>query len=64
MDPVAEVLGYVAVMVLLIVPAWRIFSRAGLPPALSCLIFIPYVGVFVAGLVLALRRWPNLESER
>jgi hypothetical protein len=65
MDPwVEETLGYLVVMVLVIVPAWRVFARAGLAPALSLLVFVPFVGLFIAGVVLALRRWPSLESER
>ena len=59
-----QLLGYMMAMVLLIVPTWKIFSRAGLAPSLSFLIFVPGVGVLSAGLVLAIRRWPSLESER
>ena len=46
-----------ALGVLLFYPLWRIFKRAGLSPALSLTIFIPYVGVLISGLVLALSSW-------
>lgn len=46
------------------VPAWNIFTRAGFHPALSLLIFVPFVGPFIALLVLAFCRWPRLERER
>ena len=65
MDSTAElVLGYmITTLVLLAVPAWRIFARAGLQPGLSLVIFLPILGPPVAALILALRRWPNLERK-
>lgn len=49
---------------LLIVPLWRVFSRAGLNPALSLLVFIPVAGLMAVLLVLALARWPTTEGAR
>lgn len=43
---------------ILIVPLWRIFSRAGLAAAWSLLIFLPFVGALAVLLVLAFSRWP------
>ena len=51
----------VGVCVLLLLPLWRIHKRAGLPPALSLLVLIPYAGVLIASLVLAIARWPAIE---
>lgn len=44
-------------------PAWRIFQRAGLNPALSLLLFIPSLGYIVAVCVLGFSKWPN-QSQR
>ena len=41
----------------LIIPLIRIFARAGLSPAWAALVFIPWIGGFLALLVLALSRW-------
>lgn len=63
MDEQAGALGgYFFSALLLIVPMWRIFRRAGFRPALSLLIFIPGVGLAVAALLLAFRRWPAVAQ--
>jgi hypothetical protein len=54
--------GYFFLALLLLVPMWRIFRRAGFHPALSLLIFIPAAGVAAAALVLAFRRWPAVAQ--
>jgi O-antigen ligase len=41
-----------------LVPVWRIHKRAGLLPALSLLILVPFAGVVVSSLILAFSRWP------
>lgn len=46
-----------AVAILLLFPVWRIFKRAGLRPALSLTVLIPYVGLLVSGVILAISRW-------
>jgi hypothetical protein len=51
--------GYFSSVLLLIVPVWRIFRRAGFHPALSLVMFIPGVGILIAALLLAFRRWPS-----
>jgi hypothetical protein len=50
--------GYFFMALLLVVPAWRIFRRAGFHPALSLLLFIPGLGLLIIALLLAFRRWP------
>ena len=47
----------VVIAVLLLFPVWKIFDRAGLNPKLSLTLFIPFVGMLVAGLILALSEW-------
>ena len=45
--------------IVLIVPIWRIFRRAGFAGLWALLMFIPFVGYLGATLMLALRRWPS-----
>jgi hypothetical protein len=54
--------GYFFTALLLIVPMWRIFRRAGFSPALSLLIFVPGFGFLIATLLLAFRRWPAVTA--
>lgn len=53
-----------AFSLLLLIPFWRIYARAGLSPWLSLLVLVPYVGLPAAAAVLAFRPWPNGESRR
>jgi hypothetical protein len=48
---------------ILIVPARRIFGRAGLNPAIAWTVFIPFVGYLIAYLALAFMRWPAAGGE-
>ncbi len=50
--------------VVLVVPLWRIFGRAGLNPALAVVVFLPVVGLLLVLLLLALMRWPSTEGIR
>lgn len=59
-----SLLSGVMTAILLIIPLWRIFARAGLRPALSLLIFIPFAGALICLLILALSRWPATERWR
>ena len=47
------------VAIILVVPIWRIFSRAGFSGFWALLMFIPFAGYLMATLMLAFRRWPN-----
>lgn len=53
----------VVVSIVLLMPLWRIHKRAGLHPALSLLVLIPYAGMFICSLVLAISRWPAVERQ-
>ncbi|NIA68142.1 hypothetical protein HBA54_06020 [Pelagibius litoralis] len=55
---VTILLGGLIFAVFCIYPFWRVFARAGLPPALSLLVFLP-LGGFIAPMILAFSRWPN-----
>lgn len=58
-EEIAEIIGWaVIVAALLLVPVWRIHKRAGLFPAMSLLILVPFVGVVASSLILAFSRWP------
>ena len=47
---------------LLAIPAWMIFRRAGLQPALGLLVFIPVLGPLLVLLLLAFMDWPATEG--
>lgn len=44
-------------VVFLLYPAWRIYGKAGLNPAISLTVLIPLVGILVAALILAFSKW-------
>ncbi|MDA8232595.1 MAG: hypothetical protein M0006_14770 [Magnetospirillum sp.] len=54
--------GNLIAAIVLVVPLWRVFGRAGLNPALSVLIFLPLIGFLVVLFLLALMRWPTTEG--
>jgi len=54
-------IGVISSVVLLLIPYWRIFEKAGFPPALSLLMLIPIVNI---GMIyyLAFAEWPSLKQ--
>lgn len=53
-----EAIAYViGAALLFLYPTWRIYRRAGLLPPLSIVVLIPYFGVFLTALLLAVCRW-------
>jgi hypothetical protein len=44
-----------------LIPYWRIFKRAGFPPALSLLMLVPLVNLVVL-YFLGFARWPGFED--
>ncbi len=50
-------------IVIVLIPAWKIVSKAGYSGALSLLLFIPIVG-FIAIYVFAFADWPVLRRGR
>jgi len=62
--PIELVLIIVIVMAsVIVVPFWRIFSKAGFPGALSLLMFIPLVNLIMI-FVLAFAEWPALRDKK
>jgi len=57
------IIGAIVSAILLLYPAWRIFSRAGLTPAWSLLVLLPGGAIFTP-LILAFARWPNTAPTR
>jgi hypothetical protein len=43
---------------LLIIPLWRICTRAGFHPALALLAAIPFIGLLAVAAILAFGNWP------
>ena len=56
------VIGHVLVALLLIVPTWRICTRAGFSGALSLFHLVPLIGSFIVMGVLAFSEWPAGEA--
>jgi hypothetical protein len=57
-------IGHVLVSLVLVIPTWRIFTRAGFSGALSLLHFVPVVGSLVVMAILAFSDWPAGEAAR
>lgn len=49
-------------LLFLLVPFWKTYSKAGLKPGLSLLIFLPF-GFLIALLILAFAPWPAISSK-
>lgn len=43
--------------IMFLYPVWRIFKRAGLNPAISLTILIPYIGILLSGIILVVSKW-------
>jgi hypothetical protein len=48
---------------IVVIPLWRIFERAGMQPALALLALIPAVGLVIVAAILALGRWSNAAGD-
>ena len=74
MDPIAWLIGlgslvalgfavvHVLVALVLIIPTWRICTRAGFSGALSLFHLVPLIGPFIVMAILAFSDWPNGEA--
>ena len=74
MDPVSWLLGLGSLLVfgvvivhlltalVMIIPTWRVFTRAGFSGALSLFHLVPLIGLFIVMAVLAFSDWPNGEA--
>jgi hypothetical protein len=54
--------GFVVLVVIALVPLWKIFGKTGMSPWLSLLVFIPGLGGLICVLILAFGRWPALDG--
>lgn len=48
---------------LIVVPVWRAYDRAGLSPFLSLLVLVPLIGPVVAVAILAFAAWPKVDGD-
>lgn len=53
--------GLLIIAIIVIIPFWRIFKRAGYPGAFGLLAIIPFAGIVLL-YVLAFMPWPNLKG--
>jgi hypothetical protein len=51
-------------IILVIIPLWRICSRAGFHGALSLLVIIPLLGPFIVGAILSFGTWGPPRNTR
>lgn len=58
----AGLLGYVIVAVIVVIPFWRIFEKAGKAPALSLLMLLPIVNLIML-YVLAFSEWSRASQQ-
>lgn len=56
------VIGHLLVALILIIPTWRICTRAGFSGALSLFHLVPVIGWLIVMAVLAFSAWPNGEA--
>ena len=55
-------IAHVLVALVLIIPTWRICTRAGFSGALSLFHLVPVIGSFIVMAVLAFSDWPAGEA--
>ena len=55
-------IGHLLLALVLIIPTWRICTRAGFSGALSLFHLVPLIGSFIVMAVLAFSTWPNGEA--
>jgi len=57
-----DVITSFAFALVVVVPLWRIFERAGLTPAAALIVLIPYLGILLAAVMLAFARWSGTRA--
>lgn len=58
---IIELIEWLIVATLVIIPAWRILRKAGFIPAVSLLLVVPLLGWLCVMIVLAFVQWPALK---
>jgi hypothetical protein len=59
----AVLLVHILFALVLIIPTWRICTRAGFSGALSLFHLVPVIGSFIIMLILAFSTWPAGEAK-
>ncbi len=56
---------YQAILIgmILIVPVRKIYKKAGLNPALSFILFVPLIGMFIVYVILSFSDWPEVKTK-
>ncbi|MCL4183505.1 MAG: hypothetical protein KJ011_08670 [Burkholderiaceae bacterium] len=54
-----SIVGVVLMALLLLPPMWQITRRTGLPPYISLVVLVPFLGFLIWALVLAFAPWPS-----
>ena len=52
---------FIPISLIMVLPYWQIFKKAGFAPALSLLMLVPFVGLIVL-FVIAFSEWPALQK--
>lgn len=60
----AFLIAHLLLALVLIIPTWRICTRAGFSGALSLFHLVPLIGSFIVMAVLAFSTWPGGEASR
>ncbi len=55
-------IGHLLVALILVIPSWKICTRAGFSGGWALLHFVPFIGSFIVMAILAFGDWPNGES--
>ena len=58
----ALAIGHLLVALILVIPTWKICTRAGFSGAWALLHFVPFIGSFIVMAILAFGDWPNGEA--
>jgi hypothetical protein len=53
---------HLIIAAIVIFPSWKIFQRVGLNPALSLFVFVPGLGWWIVGAILAYSKWPAIDA--
>ena len=56
------VFGFLLIVVIALLPLWKIFGKTGRSPWLSLLVLIPAVGPIICIVILAFGRWPAVDG--
>jgi len=61
---IPEIMRVAIVGLMILIPVFVIYKKAGFHPAWSLLVFLPGFGILLIFLQLALLPWPNRKSDK